>query len=104
MEKNGRLKDNLVEGRSIQRLGTLLFCLNYAADGGWGASGVWRDVEKVFGDKEMGQLYADLEKINNFRNHHVAHVETRLTDKDVAWAAMALWTRCLSRMARAAAS
>ena len=105
LEKNGRyLKDNLVEGRSIQRLGTLLFCLNYAADGGWGASGVWRDVEKVFGDKEMGQLYADLEKINNFRNHHVAHVETRLTDKDVAWAAMALWTRCLSRMARAAAS
>ncbi len=99
LEKNGRyLKDNLVFGRSIQKLATLLFCLGYAADGGWGAAGVWKDVQKVFAGPEMSALYQDLSKVNEFRNTRVAHVETKLTDTDEAWEAMITWLRCLNRM------
>ena len=49
LRKNGRyLKDNLIFGRSIMKLGTLLFCLDYAREGGWGVSGVWKDVKNTF--------------------------------------------------------
>ena len=99
LEKHGRyLKDNLVFGRSIMKLGTLLFCLDYARQGGWGAGGVWKDVEEAFSGQEMAALYPDLEKVNGFRNTRVAHVETRLNDTGEAWEAMSLWLRCLNRM------
>jgi type III restriction enzyme len=99
LEKNGRyLKENLLFGRSIMRLGTLLFCLRYAKDGGWGASGVWKDVEKVFRTSEFAELFLELEDVNNFRNTRVAHVETPLTDSAEAWAAMTSWLHCLNRM------
>jgi type III restriction enzyme len=99
LEKHGRyLKDNLVFGRSIMRLGTLLFCLSYAKEDGWGASGVWKGVQKAFAGAEMAQLHSDLEEVNNFRNTRVAHVETRLSNADEAWEAMRLWLRCLKQM------
>ena len=97
--KHGRyLRDNLVFGRSIMRLGTLLFCLSYAAEGGWGVSEVWEDVQKAFAGTEMAKLYHDLEEVNSFRNTRVAHVETRLSNADEAWEAMELWLRCLKQM------
>lgn len=103
LEKYGRyLKDNLVFGRSIMKLGTLLFCLGYAREGGWGAAGVWQDVQEVFFSPEMAKLHADLEKVNDFRNTRVAHVETRLNDPDEAWKAMSVWLRCLSQMVNVA--
>lgn len=99
LEKNGRyLKDNLLFGRSIMKLGTLLFCLRYATDGGWGASGIWKDVEEVFGAPEFAELCAELETVNTFRNTRVAHVEVPLNDQSEAWSAMTSWLRCLNRM------
>ena len=94
------LKDNLVYGRSIQKLATLLFCLSYAREGGHGVGGVWRDVAEVFADGEMQALYDDLDKVNSFRNTRVAHVETPLVQADEAWSAMCTWLRCLSKMAQ----
>jgi len=105
LEKNQRyLRNNLVYGRSIQRLGTLLFCLDYAQQGGWGADGVWQIVERVFSAPQFGELYQCLNKVNQFRNTRVAHVETPLTDEDEAWKAMRAWLACLSRMSTLFAS
>jgi len=99
LEKHGRyLKDNLVFGRSIMKLGTLLFCLRYASGGGWDAPGVWKDVQQFFSSPEMTTLYPDLEKVNDFRNTRVAHVETKLNDAGEAWEAMSMWLRCLNQM------
>ena len=104
LEKHGRyLKDNLVFGRSIMKLGTLLFCLRYAKEGGEGVAGVWKDVAEAFSGADMTQLYDDLEKVNNIRNTRVAHVETRLNDAGEAWEAMSVWLRCLDQMVDAAA-
>jgi len=100
LERNGRyLKDNLIFGRSIMKLGTLLFCLRYAKEGGGEVSGVWKDVQEIFSGSEMASLYGDLEKVNTFRNTHVAHVETRLNDANEAWEAMKVWLRTLNKMA-----
>jgi type III restriction enzyme len=103
LDKYGRyLKDNLVFGRSIMKLGTLLFCLSYARDGGWGAAGVWQDVQEAFASPGMTALYPNLEQVNDFRNTRVAHVETRLNNAEEAWQAMGTWLRCLHQMAKAA--
>jgi len=99
MEKNQRyLRDNLVFGRSIQKLGTLLFCLDYAQSGGRGTGGVWRDAEQVFSGPQMQSLFTELKKVNAFRNTRVAHVETKLDNAEEAWEAMATWFRCLNQM------
>ena len=103
LEKYGRyLKDNLVFGRSIMKLGTLLFCLDYRRQGGGAAAGVWKDVQEVFPVPEMARLYADLKKVNEFRNTRVAHVETRLNNADEAWQALCVWLRCLNQMVEVA--
>ena len=104
LEKHARyLRDNLVFGRSIMKLGTLLFCLGYAKDGGWGAAGVWKDVEQAFAGTDMLRLYAELKKVNQFRNTRVAHVESPLRDVAEAWAAMREWLQCLDLLVAASA-
>ena len=99
LDRNQRyLKDNLVFGRSIQKLGTLLFCLDYALTGEKGVSGVWRDVGEVFSGEKMKELYDVLREVNTFRNTRVAHVESKLADPEEAWKALAVWFRCLNQM------
>ncbi len=99
LSKNGRyLQDNLLFGRSVMKLGTLLFCLDYARQGGRGAPGVWQDVAPVFASPEVAVLHPDLEQVNSFRNTRVAHVETKLNNPDEAWGAMRIWLRCLANM------
>jgi len=101
LEKNGRyLKDNLVFGRPIMKLGTLLFCLRYAKENDREISGVWKDVCELFSNPQMAGLYHDLERVNTFRNTRVAHVETKLNDADEAWEAMRIWLRTLHQMSR----
>ena len=98
LERHQRyLRDNLVFGRSMQP-GTLLFCLDYAQQGDWGAVGIWQDVEEVFSRQEVARLYPDLNRVNSFRNTRVAHVEAPLDDADEAWKAMGDWLRCLCLM------
>jgi type III restriction enzyme len=97
LERNQRyLRDNLAFGRSIQRLGTLLFCLEYAQQSVWDVDGVWRVVQERFA--RLGDLYEILKSVNEFRNTRVAHVETPLTDETEAWEAMRTWLRCLHKM------
>jgi len=104
LEKNGRfLKDNLLFGRSIMKLGTLLFCLDYAKGKGWGATGVWKDVEQAYSRPEMEELHSLLTEVNSFRNRHVAHVEEPLRNDKIAWQAIIKWLRCLDLMVRLAA-
>jgi type III restriction enzyme len=97
LEKFGRyLRDNLVFARPIMKLGTLLFCLEYAQKGGFGANGVWKDVEKAYSGSKMEELYNLLTDVNEFRNTRVAHVEVKLSDANEAWENMGKWVKCLS--------
>ena len=58
LEKNQRyLERNLVYGQSIQKLGTLLFCLDYGQQKGWNVDGVWHDVENAFAATAWANFY-----------------------------------------------
>ncbi|BAC09032.1 DEAD/DEAH box helicase family protein [Thermosynechococcus vestitus] len=105
LERNQRyLRDNLVFGRSIQRLGTLLFCLHYAHQGGMGADGIWKAVSDTFSSPGFRDLYELLERVNEFRNTRVAHVETPLNDADEARGAMTTWLQALVQLHELATS
>ncbi len=80
------------------RLGTLLFCLDYAAQRGKTPGGVWDVVRKSFKDDASRGLYACLRSVNDFRNTYVAHAEGELTNADEAWETMREWVRCVSMM------
>jgi len=99
LENNQRyLERNLIFGQSIQKLGTLLFCLQYANEGGWKVAGIWQDVVKSFSGVSMTALYNDLSQVNTFRNTYVAHGEKILDDAEKSWEAMRIWFRCLNKM------
>lgn len=101
LEKHQRyLCDNLIFGRYIQRLGTLLFCLGYARQDNDHTEGIWKCVRERFSSAEFDDLYRVLKSINEFRNTRVAHVEKPLNDKDEAWNAMRLWLYGLNEMAK----
>lgn len=103
LERNGRyLEQNLVFGRSIQKLGTLLFCIEYATQRRCEAPGIWKHVAEAFSTADMRDLYADLRAVNEFRNTRVAHIEKPLDDPAEAREAMKCWLRCLSKMSRIA--
>jgi len=100
LQRNGRyLQENLAFGRPMMRLGTLLFCLHYAAQPSPNEGGVWQDVVQVFSTPEMQELYTLLAPVNQFRNTRVAHVEQPLNNPDEAWDAMRQWLQCLNKMA-----
>jgi type III restriction enzyme len=103
LERNQHyLHDNLVFGRYVQRLGTLLFCLQYAQTWRLDVGGVWKVVREKFGG--MRELYGLLDKVNKFRNTYVAHVDKNLDNEDEAWEAMRTWLACLALMAKLSAT
>ncbi len=101
LEKNQRyLRDNLIFGRSIQRLGMLLFCLDYARKSQDYVGGIWKEVRQRFSTDQFDRLYHLLINVNEFRNTRIAHVEVPLTDEKEAWDAMRTWLASLSLMAQ----
>ncbi len=94
------LRSNLVDGRPIQRLGTLIFCLRYALEDEERIPGIWKTVREQFSCPDFNRLYELLRKVNEFRNKHVAHVETPLTDEQEARAEMRAWLTCLVMLVR----
>ncbi|GIV19493.1 MAG: type III restriction endonuclease subunit R [Armatimonadota bacterium] len=96
------LSDNLVYGRSLQRLGTLLFCLDYAQNWSYPLEGIWKAVREAFSDRVFAELYRVLEEVNRFRNTRVAHVEQPLKDASEARQALCQWVKCLDMMAQIA--
>jgi type III restriction enzyme len=100
LKYQGYLRDNLIFGRPIQRLGTLLFCLSYAREDDDYTGGIWQSVKKQFSSPKFDNLYRVLGSINEFRNTRVAHVEKPLNDQQEAWKAMYLWLYGLNEMAK----
>lgn len=99
VKKNQRfLKDNLIFGRQMQLLGTLLFCLDFALNKNINIPGVWQDVAAKFKGDKARELYETLEQVNNFRNTRIAHIEESLTDPEVSWRSMIEWLTCINKM------
>jgi hypothetical protein len=105
MQKNQRLLErNLVHGAHCNRIGVLLFCLDYADTWRRGVGGVWRDVEAVLYGAVWRKLKDRLEGVNRLRNTAVAHVEEPLTDYGAAETAMREWIRCVADLVAGAHS
>ncbi|GMV35665.1 MAG: hypothetical protein AMXMBFR61_01730 [Fimbriimonadales bacterium] len=99
LQKNQRnLQRNLVHRANSNRIGTLLFCLEFGSRNDIRIAGVWDDVRRVFSDYRFDGLYAQLGAINKFRGKHVAHVDEPLTDPAVADNAMMDWIACIGRL------
>ncbi|NLW75721.1 MAG: restriction endonuclease subunit R, partial [Methanomicrobiales archaeon] len=93
--KNQRyLLKNLIYGQSIQRIGLLQFCLDFALNHSENISGIWKDISRELSGQQFRELYEILELVNNFRNTRVAHVEEPLTDVSLAWKQMIQWLKC----------
>lgn len=99
--KNGRyLKKNLVYGQNNNRVGVLLFCLDYAGKNRPDLGGIWWDVRETLGDEEFDALYPTLDAMYRFRNRYVAHGDDPLQDGEIADAAMKQWIGGLADLHR----
>lgn len=86
--KNQRnLEKNLLASANNNRIGNLLFCMDYPNNqyfSGYDVHGIWEDVYKVFSSPELQSAYPILSNMNQFRNQSVAHVDTPISDIEVA--------------------
>lgn len=99
LQKNQRNLQRIVVHRAnCNRIGTLLFCLEFAARDALRIAGVWADVCRVFSDARFAGLYEQLGAVNTFRGRHVAHVDEPLTDPEVAEKTMREWIVCIGRL------
>jgi hypothetical protein len=96
------LQKLLISGINTNRIGTLLFCLEYALEWETDLDYVWSDVVKVFSETEFEALLPVLRDMYFFRNKHVAHADELLTDGVVADAAMKQWVAGLSQLSKIA--
>lgn len=92
------LQKLLVYQANCNRIGTLLFCIDYANTWDIDIGGIWRDVRSAFKDPAIAGLYPDISAINQFRNKHVAHVDEPLTDAEVAEKAMTQWIQGIAKL------
>lgn len=91
------LQINLDSTQSMQRLGTFLFCLNYAQTWMVDAGGVWEDVRDEFASAEFLDVFECLDQVNKFRNSSVAH-EGDVTDPEIARKELVHWIRTMCMM------
>ena len=97
--KNGRyLRKNLVYGQNNNRVGVLLFCLDYAGKNQPDLGGIWTDVRAKWHDENSQNLHALLDSIYQFRNRYVAHGDEPLQDGALAEAAMSEWITTLNTL------
>jgi len=97
--KNQRnLQKFLLHFANCNRIGTLLFCINYALEWNIEVGGIWKDVRTAFRDPAISELYPTINEMNKFRNRHVAHVDEPLSDGDAAEKAMLQWIQGLARL------
>lgn len=92
------LKKNLIFGAHNNRIGNLLFCLNYATSdsySGVNVGGVWQDVREAFCSQEYTDLVPIITDMYAFRNTYVAHGGEPLTDVEIAEKAMRKWVEGL---------
>lgn len=86
--KNQRnLERNLTKNGNNNRIGNLIFCMNYPFNPLYcelDVSGIWNDVNKVFDDPKLESLYQKLRDMNQFRNLSVVHMENPITDIAIA--------------------
>jgi len=99
--KNGRyLRKNLVYAQNNNRVGVLLFCLEYAGKTQPELGGIWRDVRGCFATKSMQDAYRVLDSMYRFRNRYVAHGDEQLQDGEKADAAMKEWINGLIQLSK----
>lgn len=99
LRKNGEnLRRNLVYRSNSNRIGTFLFCLDFADSWDLDPGGIWDDVRQVFASEDVQAVRGRLGEMNAFRGRHVAHVDEPLTDPEVADAAMKDWLQGLTAL------
>jgi type III restriction enzyme len=101
--RNGRyLRKNLVYGQNNNRVGILLFCLEYAGKTRPELGGIWMDVRRLMQNEKLQSFYPVLDSMYKFRNRYVAHGDEQLQDGDAADAAMKEWIGGLTQLSKLA--
>lgn len=99
LSKNQRnLQKILVHGANCNRIGTFLFCIDYANSWDLDIGAIWKDVRSAFATPAVESLMPVIRDMNEFRNRHVAHVDEPLTDADKAEEALKQWIQGISQL------
>lgn len=71
---------------------------HYYQKSGFGANGVWNDVEIAYSGANMGKVYALSTEVNGLRNTCCTRVEVKLLEVNEAWENIGKLVECLSLM------
>jgi len=89
------LRKTLVYQTGVSPLGQLRSCLDYALNDSTALTGVFEAVKEEFQIPGIRSLFDAVQKVNDFRNNHVAHQEKPLNKPADARAALVQWVQTL---------
>lgn len=89
------LKRTLVFSNGLSPVGLLRNCFDHALDDTNEIGGVFEAVRKQFRWSGVRKVYDAVSRVNDFRNHYVAHQEQQLTDAAVAREELHAWVEAL---------
>lgn len=91
------LKRTLVDQNGMSPIGLLRWCLQFAREPELGAGGAFAAVREEFAGVS-DEMYSLVNRINAFRNDHVAHQNKVLTEGAIARAALVEWISGLTKV------
>ena len=89
------LKKTLVYESGISPLGLLRSCMDYALNDTAKLGGVFATIKEEFQVKGGRDILAKVQRVNDFRNTHIAHQEQELTEASLAKKELLLWVDAL---------
>ncbi|MDA3949473.1 MAG: DEAD/DEAH box helicase family protein [Spirochaeta sp.] len=95
------LKRTIVFGNGLSPTGLLRNCLQFALEDTSDVGGVFLAVKQVFDFNGAGHMLQAVSRVNDFRNHYVAHQENKLSEYDMALAELEHWVNVLVMLSKA---
>lgn len=98
------LRKTLLFGSGVMPMGLLRDCMEYSLNDNTKIGGVFDVVKQAFRFTGSRKVLQDLSAVYEFRNKHVAHQESAITDAKPAGVALGLWIRTLKVLTSATTS
>jgi len=95
------LKRTIVFGNGLSPTGLLRNCLQFALEDVSEVGGVFTAVKKTFDFNGAEHMLQAVSRVNDFRNHYVAHQEHKLSDYDMALSELEHWVNVLVLLSKA---
>jgi len=92
------LRKSMLYDSGVMPIGLLRDCMDFALNDKSKLGGVFDSIGKAFRFEGSRKVLDEVNAVYDFRNKHVAHQESEVTDKQIAARELGRWIKCIARL------